>query len=106
MKNTKTKCLRCGYDEFVGALHIHHVDGDKKNNLPNNRIVLCANCHLTYHQNRAWNMESIGLKEPIHDADWHRINRNPEKEKQRKAEKDLKWIETMRKDLNSGLVLI
>lgn len=102
---SKVKCLRCGYSEFEGALHIHHVDGNKKNDSSDNKIVLCANCHLTYHQNMAWTMESIGLHEPIHDAGWYRINRNPEKEKERKAEKNLKWIEKLRIDLKSGLVI-
>ena len=102
----KTKCIRCGYSEFMGALQIHHIDGNKKNNSIENQIVLCSNCHLTYHQNRIWTLESIGLSEPIHDANWHRINRNPEKEKERKEKKNKQWIDKMRKDMSSGLITI
>jgi len=52
-------------------------------------------------------MESIGMHEPIHDDKWHRINRNPAKEKDRRAKKDKKWIDKIRYDIGmkSGLVI-
>ena len=55
------RCVRCGYDRFVGALHFHHVDPTQKRFGVAQRgvtigiaslraeaakcIVLCANCH-------------------------------------------------------------
>lgn len=44
------KCSECGWDKInitTGKvpLHIHHIDGNWKNNLENNLIVLCPNCH-------------------------------------------------------------
>ena len=45
----KEKCSRCGYDKYVGSLHIHHIDRDHDNNEEKNLIVLCANCHFEVH---------------------------------------------------------
>jgi HNH endonuclease len=44
------KCQLCGWGQvniFTGKtpLQIHHVDGDAKNNRPNNLQVVCPNCH-------------------------------------------------------------
>jgi hypothetical protein len=45
------KCEECGMpqsthqDEFGQKLHVHHKDGDKRNNDPNNLVALCARCH-------------------------------------------------------------
>jgi transposase len=55
------RCIRCGYDRFVGALHFHHVDPSLKRFGVSRKgatiaidalrqeaskcIVLCANCH-------------------------------------------------------------
>lgn len=55
------KCVRCGYDTFIGALQFHHLDPDEKQfGLAQNGstmsldalrdeakkcILLCANCH-------------------------------------------------------------
>jgi hypothetical protein len=30
--------------------HIHHIDGDRKNNKKNNLIILCPNCHFAIHK--------------------------------------------------------
>lgn len=45
------ECQRCGMpqedhkDEFNQKLHVHHVDGDKRNNSLDNLKTLCARCH-------------------------------------------------------------
>ena len=42
------KCESCGISEWLGkpiSLQLHHVDGNHKNNLIDNLMVLCPNCH-------------------------------------------------------------
>ena len=44
------KCCECGWNErnpHTGKipLHLDHIDGDWKNNRPENLRVLCPNCH-------------------------------------------------------------
>ncbi len=39
------KCAMCGFNEFLAALDIHHIDGNSLNNEVNNLILLCAICH-------------------------------------------------------------
>ena len=44
------KCEVCGYEGYnikTGntILQIHHIDGNSKNNSPNNLQVICPNCH-------------------------------------------------------------
>jgi hypothetical protein len=39
------KCNRCGYDEYVGILKVHHRDRNRSNSDPNNLEILCPNCH-------------------------------------------------------------
>ena len=41
-----TKCNKCGIDV---PLCIHHKDGNRKNNNPENLEVLCYNCHALIH---------------------------------------------------------
>lgn len=43
------KCNRCGYDEFIPSVQIHHIDHNKKNNNKSNLMPLCANCHQAFH---------------------------------------------------------
>ena len=38
-------CQKCGKKEA----HIHHIDWDKTNNIPENMIVLCNSCHRVLH---------------------------------------------------------
>jgi len=51
-------CQRCGYKEFVGSIHIHHMDEQKENNQKFNLVPLCANCHFALHHNR-WVLEEL-----------------------------------------------
>lgn len=57
------KCVRCGYFEFVEGLQTHHMDHNHYNNKPNNRVILCANCHCALHRGR-WELEEIDLTTP------------------------------------------
>ena len=38
--------------KYSGAPHIHHLDGNHKNNDPNNLILVCPSCHKTFHKTR------------------------------------------------------
>jgi hypothetical protein len=42
-------CARCSYNEFIGSIQIHHKDRNRKNNIKDNLIPLCANCHMGLH---------------------------------------------------------
>ena len=42
-------CNRCGYDEYVRILRVHHRDRNRENNHPDNLEVLCPNCHEVEH---------------------------------------------------------
>ncbi len=57
------KCVVCGYDKYLGALHFHHLNPNEKDfTISNDRIklveaveeskkciLLCANCHAEVH---------------------------------------------------------
>lgn len=46
------RCARCGFvPEHRCQLDVDHVDGDHKNNTPENLQTLCANCHRL----KTWN---------------------------------------------------
>lgn len=45
-----SKCCKCGWGEINPTngnipLHIHHIDGNSKNNKEDNLELLCPNCH-------------------------------------------------------------
>lgn len=39
------KCERCGYDEVIEVLEVHHIDGDRSHNVSDNLVILCPTCH-------------------------------------------------------------
>lgn len=47
-------CQECGYSStpnlyafcIFGGLEVHHIDGNRDNNLQSNKITLCRECHL------------------------------------------------------------
>lgn len=49
-------CSRCGFiPEHPSQLDVDHIDGDKRNNSPDNLQTLCANCHrLKTYLNNEW----------------------------------------------------
>ena len=51
-KSMPIRCLRCGFNEFIEAIEIHHIDGDRTNNDPGNLCALCANCHRAVERGR------------------------------------------------------
>ena len=46
-KTKEKKCEICGLIE--GYIIIHHIDGNRKNNDPDNHLVLCNSCHGLLH---------------------------------------------------------
>ena len=42
-------CNRCGYNEYTAILEVHHIDGNRNNNVLENLEVLCPNCHKIRH---------------------------------------------------------
>jgi len=55
------KCARCNLEDGPFAtIHQHHKNGNHKDDRPENKIFLCANCHMTLHWNR-WKLSDIGL---------------------------------------------
>ena len=48
---TDDTCALCGEKERR-ALTIHHIDGDSSNNVYDNQIVLCYNCHKRHHDKK------------------------------------------------------
>jgi len=67
-----SKCQKCGYDAYSGALEFHHLDASKKDFTISNMdfklseaveeikkcILLCSNCHKEFHANM-WNLEEL-----------------------------------------------
>lgn len=45
-KHRKAACEACG---LVVALHVHHCDGNPRNNDPTNLQTLCTHCHNFWH---------------------------------------------------------
>jgi hypothetical protein len=58
------KCIKCGYNKYVGALEFHHIIGDKDFNISykghcrswekvkvelDKCILVCSNCHREIH---------------------------------------------------------
>lgn len=53
------KCESCGNVMWLGkpiSLELHHLDGDRKNNILSNLIIICPNCHAqtdNYRRNKS-----------------------------------------------------
>lgn len=48
------KCAICGYDGDgdIGCLDVHHIDSNRENNILENLIIVCPNCHRKLTQNK------------------------------------------------------
>lgn len=88
------KCIRCGYNECVSALHFHHVDQktklfdisqniSKKWELIQNEldkcVLLCMNCHFKEHERideeqRRTRKEAMKPKIKMHRKELHFYN--------------------------------
>ena len=50
LKHRGDECEMCGHHPFFrGSLDVHHRDGEKTNNEPENLMTLCATCHRELH---------------------------------------------------------
>lgn len=47
IKEAVGACQACGESE---VLDLHHIDENRKNNLPSNHVILCPNCHAKIHR--------------------------------------------------------
>ena len=64
------RCFICGYDQLEAALHVHHIDENRKNSAVENLAVLCSVCHTEVHHG-------------MHDGlDWNRLQKNHERSRQ------------------------
>ena len=61
------RCAVCGWDEDADILQVHHIDENRQNNIVNNLIILCPNCHakLTSHKYFLLNRKQIILNENL-----------------------------------------
>lgn len=51
-----SKCEICGLNSWLGkkiTFDEHHKDGNRKNNVEENRMILCPNCHRLEHLTRS-----------------------------------------------------
>ena len=55
-------CARCKITETEAPIHEHHKNGNHFDDRPENKMDLCANCHMTLHWNR-WKLSDIGLED-------------------------------------------
>ena len=63
LEKCNNKCPKCGWGEVHPVtgnvpLEVNHIDGDSKNNRPNNLEILCPNCHSLTPNFRALNKKS------------------------------------------------
>ena len=64
-KKSNFRCEVCGYEGYnlkTGntILQIHHIDGNSKNNSPDNLQVICPNCHAKTENYMALNKGNSG----------------------------------------------
>lgn len=48
LKRTIGKCEKCGFSD-KRILHVHHINKNRKENIRDNLILLCPNCHALIH---------------------------------------------------------
>lgn len=55
---TDDSCAICGI-RGIQILTIHHIDANSSNNVYDNTIILCHNCHNRHHQDKGLSCEDI-----------------------------------------------
>lgn len=60
-KNYEHKCVLCGFN-ISQALQVHHIDCNRKNNVLDNLIILCTNCHCLVHYGNVEITEEVKKK--------------------------------------------
>ena len=66
------RCEVCGLTEWMGEkipLEVHHLNGDNKDNDPNNLQLICPNCHALTNFYRGRNIDMHGYQK-IEDKDF------------------------------------
>ena len=51
MADSGAKCQKCKHSLKGLKPHIHHKNGNPKDNRPSNLILVCPNCHSKLHRN-------------------------------------------------------
>lgn len=49
LKELPNLCNRCGWNQHLPVLVVHHIDRDRSNNKLENLEILCPNCHGVEH---------------------------------------------------------
>jgi len=73
LKQCNHKCPKCGWGEIhpitgKTPLEVNHIDGDSKNNKPENLEILCPNCHSLTPNFRALNKKSSRTHRSLPDS--------------------------------------
>lgn len=55
---TDDSCAICGF-RGISVLTEHHIDSDRSNNTYDNLIVLCHNCHHSFHKSKGLTNDHI-----------------------------------------------
>lgn len=55
---TDDTCAICGI-RGSQILTVHHIDDNRENNVYDNTIALCHNCHIQYHEEKGVTLEQI-----------------------------------------------
>jgi len=58
LSETDDSCANCGI-RANETLTIHHIDGDHSNDVYENTIVLCHNCHHKFHNDKGLSLTQI-----------------------------------------------
>jgi hypothetical protein len=49
LNKKENQCNRCGYNQNIKILQVHHIDENRDNNKLDNLEILCPNCHAEIH---------------------------------------------------------
>jgi len=80
-------CQNCRKTEKGHFIHVHHKDGNRKNNYIDNLIVLCSKCHRKNHPQKATDYQ----KQRASETHKGKSKSKEQKKKMSKARK-LWWI--------------